>query len=111
MLTAVAGDALPKYTTLCTALHCTAPHPTTLHYITLHYTRNKDMDFGSLAMRCACGVSADATLRGRGNPRLVSQRMSLGVEKPDDHIDAQYGCLRAKAVLAITDLCKLSVRQ
>ena len=95
----------------CTALRHTPLHYITLHYITLHYTRNKDMDFGSLAMRCACGVSADATLRGRGNPRLVAQRMSLGVEKPDDHIDAQYGCLRAKAVLAITDLCKLSVRQ
>ena len=69
------------------------------------------MDFGSYSLKCACSVDERAWLRGRGNPRLVSQRMSLGVEKPDDHIDAQYGCPRAKAVLAITDLCKLSVRQ
>ena len=102
------------YTMHCTVLHCIlhfAPHPTALHYITLHYTTRKRLDFGSYSLKCACSPDERASLRGAGNPRIVSQRLGLGVENANDHIDSQFGYLRAKSVVGVTDLCKLSVSQ
>jgi hypothetical protein len=69
------------------------------------------MDFGSYSLKCACSPDESASMRGRGNPRFVYQRLGLGVENANDHIDSQFGYLRAKSVVGVTDLCKLSVSQ
>lgn len=69
----------------------------------------KLMDYGELTQRCACRPPQGEALRGRGSPRLVSARLSTGMENSSQHVECLGGSRRGRAMLSVTDLCKLSV--
>lgn len=69
----------------------------------------KLMDFGELTRRCGCRPPPEEALRGRGSPRLVSDRLSSGMENSIQHVVAGFGYRRGRGVFHVSDLCKLAV--